>query len=205
MARETDPRLQKTLVIGGIKDFIDKSIAPRLARYGLAVEWHWSMERPLNKADIRIPAGCQVVIAMVDMFAHGHTMGGHVREAAEKVGALYIATQRKMSIFDRDLRLRGFEPVGPFAALAVIETEVEEFGYAMTTPPTKPKDAVVDVSLDQRLKQGDVEAAKLDLRGAVKRLKALGCKSILWTPEHGLEIVMPVVIVQDQTTHLDVE
>lgn len=203
MARETDPRLQKTLVIGGIKDFIDKSIAPRLARYGLAVEWHWSMERPLSKSDVRIPPDCQVVIAMVDMFTHGHTMGPHIREAAEKAGVVYIATQRKMSIFDRDLRLRGFEPVGPFVALATIETEVEEFGYAMTT--IKPRDAVVEVPLDQRLKHGDVEAAKLDLRAVMKRLKALGCKSVLWTPEGGLEIVMPVVIVQDQTTHLEVE
>lgn len=38
---------KRTLVIGGFSNFLQQTLAPRLAAWGLKVEWHWETGEPI--------------------------------------------------------------------------------------------------------------------------------------------------------------
>ncbi len=99
---------KRTLVVGGLPAFLSQTLAPKLAAWGLKVEWHWPTGRARRVPEL--PAGCEVVVYFSDMVANPATMVGLLREASrESPGVLIIRTVRKAAIWQRDLAAAGLK------------------------------------------------------------------------------------------------
>lgn len=114
---------KRALVVGGHPAFLTQTLAPKLAAWGLRVDWHWPTgKEPM--AGITLPAGCEVVIYFSDMAAKPGAIGPALRAAAEaRPEVKLIRTVRKSSIWAQDFSRAGL---------------TQDTNYHLKEPPMPP-------------------------------------------------------------------
>lgn len=127
--------MKNALVVGGVPRFINETIAPRLARYGITVAHHWSMEHPVGSKPI--PEGTQLVVFFKDMYSEASNLGRSLAPQCKKLGIPLVGTSRKMAALSVALAQYGFEP-----------TYLPGNVPVASSPPPPPPPAVAELAAD---------------------------------------------------------
>lgn len=93
---------RKVLIVGGHEGHIRTTIAPRLERLGLHVEWIWpgyAQDHDRDKTDL--PANCEVVILITDITSHAQANRAVL--LAKKRGLPFVRGNRKWSYLLKQL------------------------------------------------------------------------------------------------------
>lgn len=99
---------KRTLVIGGFSSFLEQTLRPKLAAWGLKVEWHWEMGR--RPRDVLFPTGCEVVVYFQDMVDVPATWATILKRAlAGRPEVKLIRTMRKAAVWATDLERAGLK------------------------------------------------------------------------------------------------
>lgn len=181
----------RALVICGFQKLVDSAVIDVLAHHGIAVEW-----RAESFYQGELPAECELVVVVSDTVS----ISGHqnIRRAARLRGLRLVSTTRKKSIMTKDLEASGFRPVGGNAADAI-----RQGGALSVEKHQQPKLALAASAQQRSAAPGISPELKRRLLDVVRELKEAGAKSLVWSPEIGLELVVPVVRIEDATLSLD--
>jgi hypothetical protein len=172
--------LTRTLVVGGMADFLEKTLRRRLAAYGLAVDWHQesSATMPVN-----IPANVEVVVVFQDMVRNKYVTRGY-REEAKKRDIPCIILERHAASWPETLQRHGFAQIPPVAAAAVAEHQEPEPMAQQKTPTQPPSEYHERLAF---LKEALRELAEKD-----------GVQSLAWDAKSGLVRVQRKVWVEQE-------
>jgi hypothetical protein len=121
---------RRTLVVGGLSSFLKQTIEPKLAAWGLRVEWHREMG---SRGSAPLPAGCEVVIYLYEMVANPTHVAAALKAHAQKAGAIFIQASRKSATWEADFTRAGLK----HDALYPLKDPI------MPPPPNPPKPAAL--------------------------------------------------------------
>lgn len=142
IAERIGAKPKRTLVVGGMASFLKQTLEPKLAAWGLAVEWHREMG---SRGPAPLPAGCEVVVYFYEMVANPGHVGPALKAQAAKVGATFIQASRKAATWEADFTRAGLkhdanyplkDPIMPPPA-APIPAPVQPKPASLPPPPPR--------------------------------------------------------------------
>lgn len=128
--------LRPALIIGGVGSFID-ALAPKLARFGLAVTEHW----PSDRVRDRLPGWPAVAILFTDITGNGQR---HASRFKRDLTCPLVVTLRKESQWRQDLERAGFTTIPPVAGAANNNEEIGMPNEVQKLPPPSAVAALVN-------------------------------------------------------------
>jgi hypothetical protein len=131
--------MTKALVVGGVASYVNETARKKLARWGLAVEWHVEMGKTRQEENPNLPAGCEVVVLFDDMVSNKRVTKAW-RTFASSHGVRLLVLDRHESHWPVEMERCGFKTIPPVAAAAVRDEEVHEMAQQQKTTPTAPSE-----------------------------------------------------------------
>lgn len=125
--------LTRTLVVGGVSSYVNETARKKLARWGLAVEWHVEMGKSKQEAHPSADAHCEAIIVFSEMVSQRKYIDPW-REYARTRGIPCAVLDRHESHWPAQFERQGFKTIPPVAAAAVANLEEEPRPMAQTKP-----------------------------------------------------------------------
>lgn len=113
--------MTRTLVVGGYSRFVKETVTKKLARWGLAVEWHVELGKRQEKhpsADAR----CEVIVVLREALSHIRLVGAWEQYAQQR-GIRCVVLSGHESHWAEQMARYGINPIPPVAAAAVADVE----------------------------------------------------------------------------------
>lgn len=117
----------RACVAGALPYFVEQTIKPRLAAYGIEVVDH--IEQGMEKS-IAISTRADMIILLQDLI-HSHVVLDALVDQAKKRGIPYIRGARKWSFLQQSLERAGYRPLQPMAPLTPEEQLDEELAVVV--------------------------------------------------------------------------
>lgn len=169
--------MKRAFVIGGIYRFIEQTIAPMLAEFGIEVDasMHLSMDRRFEGV---IPPSAEVVIVFEEMVQGGTRTIRAVREASSIARVACVVLSRHKSHARKALEAAGFQQTHMVVSERIAAHEEKQMAASESLPVKKTPTAAP--TFDALFQQLGV---------IVKQLRDQhGVSELMWTTTSALEL-----------------
>lgn len=164
--------LTRTLVVGGVASYVNETARKKLARWGLAVEWHVEMGKTRQEENPNLPAGGEAIVLFDDMLSTKAAARAWRKFAQERRVPIAVV-DRHESHWPAEFERQGFRPIPPVAAAAVAHHEDEPTvatqkpAQSQTTQEYRERIAFLKEALRELAEKDGVQALSWDAKSGM--------------------------------------